>query len=101
MGSFIIFRFLSPKVLWDDKDSSDTLPGTRRFINTFFVDQEESVTDAVVAVRLPYDRVNITGTDPFTFLSNDVVRVVRSCAAFQARGPAWTISARILKRWVK
>lgn len=39
----------------------------------FFVDQDVKVTDAVVAVRLPYDRVNITGTDPFTFSSNDVV----------------------------
>lgn len=59
--------------MWDDIVSSDSAPSTRRFINMFFVDQGVNVTDAVVAVRLPYDRVSITGTDPFTFLSNDVV----------------------------
>lgn len=74
----------SSKVLWDDLDGLDTLPSTRQFINMFFVDQEESVADAVVAVRLPYDRVKITGTDPFTFLSNDVVRVARCRTAFLA-----------------
>lgn len=42
----------------------------------FFVDEDMDVADAVVAVRLPYDRVNITGTDSFTFASNDVVRPV-------------------------
>lgn len=42
----------------------------------FFVDQDVAdIGDAVVAGRLPYDRVNITGTDPFTFSSNDVVSV--------------------------
>lgn len=53
--------------------SLDAVSSARRFVNVFFVDQDVDVTDAVVAVRLPYDRVNITGTDPFTFLSNDVV----------------------------
>lgn len=43
----------------------------------FFVDQDVTdVGDAVVAGRLPYDRVSITGTDSFTFSSNDVVSVV-------------------------
>lgn len=44
--------------------SGDWLLNTRRFINVFFVDEDEEVTESVVAVRLPYDRVNITGTDP-------------------------------------
>lgn len=39
----------------------------------FFVDEDAQVADAVVAARLPYDRVNINGTSPFTFSSNDVV----------------------------
>ena len=63
------------KVLWDDMVSSDPVPSTRRFINMFFVGEEDNVTDAVVAARLPYDRVNITGTNPFTFSSNDVASV--------------------------
>lgn len=66
-------NYFSFQVLWNDTASSDPLPSTRRFINMFFVDQNMDVTDAVVAVRLPYDRVTITGTDPFTFSSNDVV----------------------------
>ncbi|CAM9662379.1 unnamed protein product [Ectocarpus sp. 4 AP-2014] len=53
--------------------SSNPSNSTRRFINMFFVDQDMNVTDAVVAVRLPYDRVNITGTNLFTFSSNDVI----------------------------
>ncbi|CAM9239041.1 unnamed protein product, partial [Ectocarpus sp. 8 AP-2014] len=60
-------------VLWNDMVSSTPVSSARRFINMFFVDEETEVTDAVVAVRLPYDRVNITGTDPFTFSSNDVI----------------------------
>lgn len=54
--------------------SSEALPSTRRFVNMFFVNDDDAITDAVVAARLPYDRVNINGTDPFTFSSNDVVR---------------------------
>ena len=68
-------RVLLPtKVLWDDTVSSDPVSSARQFINVFFVDPDVNVTDAVVAVRLPYNRVNITGTDSFTFASNDVVR---------------------------
>lgn len=65
------------QVLWDDMVSTEapTL-STRRLVNMFFVGEDEEVTDSVVAVRLPYDRVNINGTDPFTFSSNDVVRPV-------------------------
>lgn len=70
----IASTLLSGKVFWDDVVSSDPVSSARRFVNVFFVDQDVNVTDAVVAVRLPYDRVNITGTDPFTFSSNDVVR---------------------------
>lgn len=66
---------LHEKVLWDDMVSLEPVSSARRFINLFFVDQAHNVSDAVVAVRLPYDRVNINGTDPFTFSSNDVVRV--------------------------
>lgn len=68
---------MSGKVLWDDMVSLEPIASARRFINVFFVDQDVNVTDAVVAVRLPYDRVNITGTNPFTFSSNDVVRFYR------------------------
>lgn len=64
------------QVLWDDTVIADPVLSTRRFINMFLVDEDSEVSDAVVAVRLPYDRVNITGTNPFTFASNDVVRSV-------------------------
>ncbi|CAM9430767.1 unnamed protein product [Scytosiphon promiscuus] len=60
-------------VLWEDAVSVDPVASTRRFINMFFVDEGELVTDAVVAARLPYDRVSIYGTNPFMFSSNDVV----------------------------
>eukprot|EP00752_Nemacystus_decipiens_P005340 g4844.t1 len=62
-------------VLWKDTVSSEdsAVNSTRRFVNMFFVDEDTEVTDAVVAVRLPYDRVSIHGTDPFTFSSNDVI----------------------------
>jgi len=59
------------KVLWDDTVSPDPVSSARQFINVFFVDKD---MEAVVAVRLPYNRVNINGTAPFTFASNDVVR---------------------------
>lgn len=78
-GLFSVFVQNSSKVLWDDMVSYDPEPSTRRFISMFFVDDEVDVADTVVAVRLPYDRVNITGTDPFTSLSNDVVRLPEVC----------------------
>lgn len=62
--------------------SLDPVSSARRFVNVFFVDQDVDVKDAVVAVRLPYDRVNISGTEPFTFLSNDVVSYNQTRVAF-------------------
>lgn len=77
-------------MLWNDVVSLDPVSSARRFINVFFVDQEANVEESVVAVRLPYDRVNITGTDPFTFSSNDVVsspKKVRRTHARFSEGP--------------
>lgn len=70
-------------MLWYDEVATDPLPSTRRFLNTFFLDNETGVEDAVVAVRLPYERVNISGSTPFSFLSNDVVRESRGILNIQ------------------
>eukprot|EP00903_Cladosiphon_okamuranus_P009019 g8626.t1 len=59
-------------VLWSDEVAETPLSSTRQFINTFFLGNG-SLEDAVLS-RLPYDRVSIggNGTDPFTFVANDV-----------------------------
>lgn len=44
-------------------------------INMFLLDGDRNSSDAVVTARLPYSRVNIEGSDPFDFISNDVVRI--------------------------
>lgn len=73
-ASIFWVRRTRSQVLWNDTFSGGLTSSTRQFVNTFFVDQDVDVSDAVVDVRLPYDRVKINGTDPFTFSSNDVVR---------------------------
>eukprot|EP00752_Nemacystus_decipiens_P010358 g9228.t1 len=75
-------------VLWDDMVSLEPVSSARRFINVFFVDHDVDVKDAVVAVRLPYDRVNITGTDPFTFSSNDVILSMSQYVNLDSNGKA-------------
>ena len=40
----------------------------------FFVDEDIPLNETIVSARLPYDRVKINATEPFTLLSNDVVR---------------------------
>lgn len=68
------FRAPVSQIRWSDQVAVKPVSSTRRFINTFFVDAGAEIEEAELAVRLPYDRVNITGSIPFTFLSNDVVR---------------------------
>lgn len=41
----------------------------------FLLDGDRDVSEAVVTARLPYDRVYISGSSEFAFLSNDVVRI--------------------------
>ena len=62
------------QVLWDDEVASVPRSSRRSFIGMFFVDDEIPLNETVISARLPYDRVNITGTESFTLLSNDVVR---------------------------
>ena len=68
-------RKMAWQVLWDDEVASVPRSSRRSFIGMFFVDDEiPLINETVISARLPYDRVNITGTEPFTLLSNDVVR---------------------------
>lgn len=69
---------ITTQVLWSDEVAEAPLTSSRQFINTFFL-ADGSLEDAVLS-RLPYDRVSISGngTDPITFVANDVVRKRRS-----------------------
>ena len=61
--------------MWSDEVAETPLTRTRQLINTFLL--VDGDLEGAVLSRLPYDRVSINGTEPVTFVANDVVRVVR------------------------
>lgn len=71
-----LFPVSCQQVLWSDEVTSgeEIPPSTRMLINMFLLDGDRNVSDAVVTARLPYSRVKIEGSAPFSFISNDVVR---------------------------
>ena len=85
---FFTAPHMPSQVTWNDEVASVPVSSSRRFINMFFVEDEIPLNETVVSARLPYDRVNIIGAEPFTFLSNDVVRGARSkCHQFHTPFP--------------
>lgn len=80
-------------MLWSDQVASEEerVSSTRMFINMFLLPSSDTeVADAVVAARLPYDRVSINGSREFTFLSNDVVRTLYVCVQFALLGMCYS-----------
>lgn len=75
-------------MLWSDEVIADETPvsSARMLVNMFLVDSDREASEAVVAARLPYTRVEIDGSNEFTFLSNDVVRIPHgSCNSYCVR----------------